>query len=192
MTVPGTPADPGAAGITGTAGATSTGGATGAAEALRPPAHQVSPRAKTWWTVRGAIRWVVVIPVVTVVLAVIPAVPWFVAVLAFLVLAAGAAAHLIVMPRFRYAFHRWEINPVAVYSQAGWLTRTRVLIPVSRVQVIDTVAGPLERAFGLSTVTVTTASSAGTVRISGLPTETAQSIAAGLTVSAAEDADDAT
>ncbi|NKY19968.1 PH domain-containing protein [Tsukamurella spumae] len=180
MAVPGIPVDPGASGATGTA------------EVLRPPAHQVSPRAKTWWTVRAAIRWGVVIPVVTVVLAVIPAVPWFVAVLAFLVLAVGAAAHLIVMPRFRYAFHRWEINPVAVYSQAGWLTRTRVLIPVSRVQVIDTVAGPLERAFGLSTVTVTTASSAGTVRISGLPTETAQSIAASLTVSAAEDADDAT
>ncbi len=166
--------------------------AAGAAEALRPPAHQVSPRAKTWWAVRAAIRWVVVIPVVTVVLAVIPDVPWYVAVAAFLVLAAACAAHLIVMPRFRYAFHRWEINQVAVYSQEGWLTRSRVLIPVSRVQVIDTVAGPLERAFGLSTVTVTTASSAGTVRISGLPTETAHAIAAGLTVSAAEDSDDAT
>lgn len=174
MTLPGTPAP------------------AGAAEVLRQPAHQVSPRAKTWWTVRAAIRWVIVIPLVTVVLAVIPDVPWYVAAAAFLVLAAAAAAHLIVMPRFRYAFHRWEINAVAVYSQAGWLTRTRVLIPISRVQVIDTVAGPLERSFGLSTVTVTTASSAGTVRISGLPTETAQAIAAGLTVSAAEDTDDAT
>ncbi|BDH56488.1 PH domain-containing protein [Tsukamurella sp. PLM1] len=166
--------------------------APGAAEVLRQPAHQVSPRAKTWWTVRAALRWAVLIIPVVVVLAVIPAVPWFWALLAFVVLAAAAAAHLIVMPRFRYAFHRWEINAVAVYSQAGWLTRTRVLIPISRVQVIDTVAGPLERSFGLSTVTVTTASSAGTVRISGLPTETAQSIAAGLTVSAAEDTDDAT
>lgn len=174
MTLPGTPA------------------VEGAAEVLRQPAHQVSPRAKAWWTVRAAIRWVIVIPLVTVVLAVIPDVPWYVALAAFLVLAGAAAAHLIVMPRFRYAFHRWEINAVAVYSQAGWLTRTRVLIPISRVQVIDTVAGPLERAFGLSTVTVTTASSAGTVRISGLPTETAQAIAAGLTVSAAEDSDDAT
>lgn len=161
-------------------------------EVLRPPAHQVSPRAKTWWTVRAALRWAPLIVVVTVVVAVIPDVPWIVAVLVFLLLAAAAAAHLIVMPRFRYAFHRWEVNQVAVYSQAGWITRTRVLIPVSRVQVIDTVAGPLERAFGLSTVTVTTASSAGTVRISGLPKETAQSIAAGLTVSAAEDTDDAT
>lgn len=174
MTVSGTPAPP------------------GAAEVLRPPAHQVSPRAKAWWTVRAAIRWVIVIPLVTIAIAVIPDVPWFVAVAAFLVLAAVAAAHMIVMPRFRYAFHRWEINAVAVYSQAGWLTRTRVLIPVARVQVIDTVSGPLERMFGLSTVTVTTASSAGTVRISGLPTETAQAIAAGLTVSAAEDTDDAT
>ncbi|WP_019203762.1 PH domain-containing protein [Tsukamurella sp. 1534] len=174
MTVPGSPAE------------------TGADEVLRPPAHQVSPKAKTWWAVRAAIPWIIVIPVLTVGVAVIPAVPWFVAALLLVVLLAAAGAHLYVMPRFRYAFHRWEVNTVAVYSQSGWLTRNRVLIPISRVQVIDTVGGPLERSFGLSTVTVTTASSAGTVRISGLPTEVAQSIAAGLTVSAAGDTDDAT
>ena len=61
MTLPGTPAP------------------AGAAEVLRQPAHQVSPRAKTWWTVRAAIRWVIVIPLVTVVLAVIPDVPWYAA-----------------------------------------------------------------------------------------------------------------
>jgi membrane protein YdbS with pleckstrin-like domain len=164
----------------------------GTSEVLRPPAHQVSPKAKTWWAVRAALRWIVIIPVVTIGVAFVPDMPWFVTAVVFVLLAAAAAAHLTVMPRFRYAFHRWEVNPVAVYSQAGWLTRTRVLIPVSRVQVIDTVAGPLERSFGLSTLTVTTASSAGTVRIAGLPTETAQSIAASLTVSAAEDTDDAT
>lgn len=174
MTAPGSPAEP------------------SPPEALRPPAHQVSPRAKTWWTVRAALRWVVVIPVVVIAFVVIPGIPWWVAILTAMVLLAGAAAHMIVMPRFRYAFHRWEVNPVAVYSQAGWLTRTRVLIPVPRVQVIDTVAGPLERVFGLSTLTVTTASAAGTVRVSGLPTETAQAIASSLTVTAAEDADDAT
>ncbi|WP_461168311.1 PH domain-containing protein [Tsukamurella serpentis] len=164
----------------------------GAVEVLRAPAHQVSPTAKRWWAVRAAIGWLVVLPVIAGALILIPAVPWLVVVPVLLALLIAAAAHLYVMPRFRFAFHRWEINPVAVYSQAGWLTRTRVLIPVSRVQVIDTVAGPLERAFGLATVTVTTASSAGTVRISGLPEQTAESIAAGLTVSASENTDDAT
>ena len=160
--------------------------------ALRPPAHRVDPKARTWWAVRAGIRWLVPVIVAPIVVGVIPDLGWTLGAVVFVVLVVVAAAHLIVMPRFRYAFHRWETNPVAVYAQQGWLTRARVLIPISRVQVIDTVAGPLERMFGLATLTVTTASSAGTVRVEGLPTELAQRLAAELTVSAAEDTDDAT
>lgn len=161
-------------------------------QALRPPAHRVDPKAKTWWAVRAGLRWLVLIVAVPIAVGVIPDLGWGLAALALAAILVVAAAHLSVMPRFRYAFHRWETNVVAVYAQQGWLTRSRVLIPISRVQVIDTVAGPLERVFGLATLTVTTASSAGTVRVEGLPTELAQRLAAELTVSAAEDTDDAT
>ena len=53
----------------------------------------------------------------------------------------------------------------AVYTQSGWFNRHAVIIPIARIQVVDTEAGPLEQLLKLATVTVTTASSAGTVRI---------------------------
>ncbi|GAA4389236.1 PH domain-containing protein [Tsukamurella soli] len=157
---------------------------------LRPPAHRVSPRARTWWAVRAAAPWLVVTVVVAAALAAATG-PSAWLVLASVPLGVGVV-HATVMPRWRFAFHRWEVTPEAVYAQTGWLTRTRVLIPVSRVQVIDTVAGPLERAFGLATLTVTTASSAGTVHVPGLERAVAESVATGLTIGVAGDRDDAT
>jgi membrane protein YdbS with pleckstrin-like domain len=39
---------------------------------------------------------------------------------------------------------------------------------MSRIQTVDTERGPLQQLFGLSTVTVTTASAAGALRLAGL------------------------
>ena len=56
----------------------------------------------------------------------------------------------------------------AVYTRSGWLVQERRIAPISRVQTVDTYRGPLDRLFGLANVTVTTASSAGAVRIVAL------------------------
>ncbi|WP_172457027.1 PH domain-containing protein, partial [Nocardia farcinica] len=59
----------------------------------------------------------------------------------------------------------WQVTEDAVYSRVGWLSLESRVAPISRVQTVDTERGPLERLLGLSTITVTTASSAGAVRI---------------------------
>ena len=91
-------------------------------------------------------------------------VPWWVFVLA-------AAAHLAwaaVVPQWRYLVHRWEVTDTAVYTQTGWWARERRIAPMSRIQTVDHAEGAVERLFRLATVTVTTASAAGALRISGL------------------------
>jgi membrane protein YdbS with pleckstrin-like domain len=85
-----------------------------------------------------------------------------------------AAVHLLVMPQWRYRVHRWEVTPHAVYTQAGWFDQQRRIAPISRIQTVDTERGPFEQIFGLSNVTVTTASAAGPLTIAGLDRETAQ------------------
>ncbi len=75
---------------------------------------------------------------------------------------------VVVVPLWRYRVHRWEIGPQAVYTRSGWLVQERRIAPISRVQTVDTYRGPLDRLFGLANVTVTTASSAGAVRIVAL------------------------
>lgn len=103
-----------------------------------------------------------------------------------------AAAHLTVMPRWRYAVHRWEAASDAVYTQSGWFDQERRIAPVSRIQTVDTERGPLEQLFGLSSVTVTTASAAGALEIQGLDREVADRLVDDLTATTVRDDEDAT
>src|SRR3954462_11045731 len=150
---------------------------------LREPAHLVSRRAMTYWTVRAAEGWLLLIA---------GQVVWFwlddsrrgLRVVALLLTVLVAAAHLVVMPRWRYRVHRWEVSPLAVYTQAGWLTQERRIAPVSRIQTVDSERGPLEQLFGLADVTVTTASAAGPLSIEGLDRATAERLVDELTSAA--------
>ena len=158
---------------------------------LRDPAHNVSPRAIVFWTVRAMPGWLLVLG---------GQVLWFVAsrdhaglrVAALVVTLLFASAHLIVMPRWRYRVHRWEVTDNAVYTQSGWLSQERRIAPLSRVQTVDTDRGPLEQLFRLANVTVTTASAAGPLRIHGLDRATADSLVAQLTEVTSRSGGDAT
>src|SRR3712207_4030266 len=83
---------------------------------------------------------------------------------------AGAvlATYVAVVPAWKYAVHRWEVTDTAVYTQVGWWTRERRIAPMSRIQTVDYSEGAIERLFALTSVTVTTASAAGALQISGL------------------------
>ena len=93
---------------------------------------------------------------------------------------------------WRYRVHRWELGPQAVFTRTGWLVQERRIAPISRVQTVDTYRGPLDRMFGLANVTVTTASSAGAVRIVALDSDVADRVVARLTDIAAIGGEDAT
>jgi uncharacterized protein len=154
---------------------------------LREPANRVSPRARTYWTVRALAGWIVVAIPVTIVAVQAP-VGWLIGT----IVAVIALTHVIVMPRWRYRVHRWEATPDAVYTQTGWFNQERRIAPIARVQTVDTERGPLEQLFGLANVTVTTASAAGPVKIHGLDRADAESLAADLTARAQDGAGDGT
>lgn len=146
---------------------------------LRAPAHLVSPRARWYWAVRAVPGWVLLLGVESIV--------WItgsskigpgVVIVATLLL---AAAHLAVMPQWRYRVHRWETTATAVYTQSGWFKQERRIAPVSRIQTVDTERGPFEQLFGLANVTVTTASAAGPLEIHGLSRDTAAALVDELT-----------
>ena len=160
-------------------------------DGLRPPRHRVSPRAVRYWTARAAGGWAVLVVAQVVWLALSSSGrSWHVlALVATLVL---AAAHVTVMPRWRYAVHRWETAPHAVYTQSGWFDQERRIAPVARIQTVDTERGPLEQLFGLSNVTVTTASAAGALEIKGLDREVADRLVDELTAATQAGAEDAT
>ena len=86
-----------------------------------------------------------------------------------------------IVPQWRYLVHRWEVTETAVYTQTGWWARERRIAPMSRVQTVDHREGAISRMFGLATVRVTTASSAGALTIEGLDQRRALDIVEELT-----------
>jgi len=142
------------------------------------------------WTVETLVQAVVltVVPFVLVVPMDLFDVPWWAWVLWVLVL----VAYVAVVPSWRYLVHRWEVTDTAVYTQTGWWTRERRIAPMSRIQTVDHVEGAIARLFGLATVTVTTASAAGALAISGLDKDVARRLVDDLTLKAEAVEGDAT
>lgn len=138
---------------------------------LRDPANRVSPRARVLWHLEAAISGAVVTAAAVVVVAIWLDHPWGWAVVAAVAVLCAAAAFAV--PLWRYRVHRWEASETAVYTQRGWWWRERRIAPMSRVQTVDLAQGPLALLFGLATVTVTTASAAGALRIEGLDRDVA-------------------
>ena len=164
---------------------------------LVDPAHRPSRKAPLVWAIGAAIPWLFLVVAQTV---------WFVwdgtdgsdgrygwlHLLVAVATVLGIVVFVVVVPVWRYRVHRWDVDPTAVYTRSGWLVQERRVAPISRVQTVDTYRGPLDRVFGLANVTVTTASSAGAVRIVALDSEVADRVVAQLTDIAALGAEDAT
>ena len=150
--------------------------------ALREPSQRVSPRARLMWTVEALMSAVVlaIVPVVLVGPVDLFDLPWW----GWVLIALALTAYVVVVPRWRYLVHRWEVTDTAVYTQTGWWTRERRIAPMSRIQTVDHVEGALSRLFGLATVTVTTASAAGALAIAGLDKDVARRLVDELTIKA--------
>jgi uncharacterized protein len=157
---------------------------------LREPRERVSPRARLMWALTAGVEGLVLVLALAVVGPLTDWLPlrwWLVGIVALL-----AAAYVLIVPAWRYAVHRWEVTDTAVYTQTGWWARERRIAPMSRIQTVDHVEGAIARLFGLSTVTVTTASAAGALEIAGLERARALALVDELTLMADSVPGDAT
>lgn len=157
--------------------------------ALREPVNLVSPNALRMWRVTAWASLVALVIAAAVVWFVFSTSGWW-STLAAAVIVVPQVAVAIWMPRIRYRVHRWEITDEAVHTRSGWITTQRRVAPLNRVQTVDSSQGPIQRWFGVSSVTVTTASAAGPLTIDGLDDDVARQVVADLTrVTAATEGD---
>jgi membrane protein YdbS with pleckstrin-like domain len=159
---------------------------------MADPEWRPSPRAPRLWATTAALIWLPVF-VAQIVWAVVDG-RWttWPHVTAFTATLVVAVADIVVVPQWRWRVHRWEISADAVYTRTGWFNQERRIAPITRIQTVDTERGPLDRLFGLATVTVTTASSAGAVKITALDLDVADRAVEHLTEIAARNSGDAT
>ena len=87
-----------------------------------------------------------------------------------------SVAAVVVLPELRWRRWRYEIRDDEIDIQHGTFTITRTIVPIRRVQHVDSSIGPLQGAFGLASVEFHTA--AGATEIEGLAQAEAERVRA--------------
>lgn len=126
------------------------------------PTERLPDAARAYWRAVGTLQGLGVLAAALVVGGSVGGLGW-------LALAAGAAAIAVlggVVPTLRWRRWRYEVREDEIDLLRGAFVVRRTLIPIRRVQHVDTESGPLQDSFGLATVTFHTA--AGGVEIPAL------------------------
>lgn len=130
------------------------------------PAHRLDPRAIGLWRLTGVMQSVPILAggaFATYLLYGMAEAPVYLAALPVLGAAALAVLSVFVLPPLLWRRWRYEIRPLEVDLQRGLIRVTRTLVPMVRVQHVDTKRGPLQRRLGLSTVVFYTAAGANEI-----------------------------
>lgn len=167
---------------------------------MRPPENRIGRAAIAQWTIEGVFGAAVLTGVGVLVAwllstwtpgwlpGLVASRVWWAPWIGLIVGAPG----MLIEPTGRYLIHRWEVTDESVYTLSGVFQREWRLVPISRIQTVDTTRGELERMLGLATLRIRTASHAGSSDIPGLPAEPAGELAHRLATTAATLRDDAT
>lgn len=129
--------------------------------------QRVSPALATIHRIAMTVPAVVLALVAVVVAVLVPDLRWIPGLVAVL-LVAEAIRSFLWAGRSQRAWGYAE-NEQDLLVTSGVMFRRLVAVPYGRMQFVDVQAGPLQRAFGVATVTLHTASSETTSDIPGLP-----------------------
>jgi uncharacterized protein len=144
---------------------------------VQEPLEQLDPRSRRVWLVGELIQTVIW----TAIFAAVAYALWrwldisrVWAIGVPLVLVAIQLAWSFIRPEIEFRQWRFEIREDEVDLLHGVITRTRQIVPMSRIQHVDTRRGPLQRRYGLSSVQFFTA--AGAMEIPQLSVERAAEV----------------
>ncbi|WP_119069724.1 PH domain-containing protein [Rubrobacter indicoceani] len=137
----------------------------GAGASCLEPSERLDPRARTVWRINNALWAAPIVGAGCLVaffvrLGGAPLYLWTLPVVAVL---AVAVVSIFVTPALRWRRWRYEIRPDEVDLQRGIFFVTRTLVPLARIQHVDTQNGPLQRHYGLATVVFYTAAGANQI-----------------------------
>lgn len=141
-----------------------------------PPRELLDPCVRTVWKLHSALQGAVLVAVAVGAGAAfrVWGLTWLLAAVPAVVAIGWMALDVWVLPEVRYRYWRWELGEEEIDLQRGLVTITRQVIPMARVQHVDTRRGFLHRRYGLAEVVVYTA--AGSSEIPGLAREVADGL----------------
>ncbi|MDQ0273214.1 PH domain-containing protein [Cytobacillus purgationiresistens] len=126
---------------------------------LTKPQKRISKRGLTAWKISGAINSIFVLLVAGGVIALTLIFDWPIWIIGAALMFFAIYAYLFIMliPTLRWKRWRYEVRENEIELQHGVFIIKRTLVPMIRVQHVDTQQGPILRKYRLATVTVSTA-----------------------------------
>ncbi|HEY4553897.1 MAG TPA: PH domain-containing protein [Bacillaceae bacterium] len=126
---------------------------------IRPPAKQISERGLKVWRITGiinsAILWLLIGGGAAAVYFFDW--PWWYVWAAAVLVLAVTILNIVVIPSIRWKRWRYEVTEHEIEVQHGVFIVQRTLVPMVRVQHVDTSQGPILKKYNLATVSISTA-----------------------------------
>ncbi|MGG3912251.1 PH domain-containing protein [Rossellomorea vietnamensis] len=123
------------------------------------PQKRISPMALKVWKIYGVLESLIVaaLAVGAIVLTFIFDWSHWVTVISIGVFILFTYLFVFLLPTIKWKRWRYEVREQEIELQRGILIVKRTLVPMVRVQHVDTVQGPILKRYGLSTITISTA-----------------------------------
>jgi len=129
---------------------------------LAKPQNRISRKALTVWRISGVIRSVIGWTITAVILLLLDVfdAPFWISIILITLGVIFPLYHIVISPLFRWKSWRYEVREEEVELEEGIFIKTRTLVPMVRVQHVDTIQGPLLRKYKLASVLIHTAATA--------------------------------
>lgn len=126
---------------------------------LVEPQKRISEKALTVWRISGAILsfFLLLLAGGIITLTIIFDWPIWISVIAIIIFLLSIYFDIFLFPPMRWRRWRYEVREKEIELQQGIFIIKRTLIPMVRVQHVDTKQGPLLRKYNLATVAISTA-----------------------------------
>jgi membrane protein YdbS with pleckstrin-like domain len=129
------------------------------------PVNQISDKGLKVWRLYGIMEtgFLLLVAIGAGVLAYIFEGPWWIYVVATVVVILFAYFFIYLFPKVRWMRWRYEVRESEIELQHGIFIVKRTLIPMVRVQHVDTAQGPILRKYNLAEITISTAATNHTI-----------------------------
>ena len=126
---------------------------------LSQPHKRISERALTVWRITGFIITFFLLFFLGGVMTIIVLFDWpaWIGIVAIIFFLLTASIVIFLVPHLRWKHWRYEVREQEIEIQRGIFVIKSTLVPMVRVQHVDTEQGPLLRKYNLATVTISTA-----------------------------------
>lgn len=125
----------------------------------KPPKHSIDPKAINVWKISATITMGILWIIFLIGLTLTYVYDWPFVYILIAALMNGILSYLLIFlfPKLRYRRWRYEVFDQEIYIQRGIFIMKRTLVPMIRVQHVDTEQGPIMRSFEVASISISTA-----------------------------------